>query len=299
MKLKKLGIFVACALILTGCGEGKKGEGDYKEVKLNKETTTTDSIAYLVGNMAGIQRQYMAKNDSTIDAKAFDEGFYAGLSLAKMDNNHYNQGLLMGLQAAMQMADMNTNYKMTMTTDAVASGYKAGIKQEPNEQKAGDIQLQATNAMNNAIIKASEKVVSDYAKGKDYKKEGNVYYKEKKAGNGAKLAIGSQAHVKMNLLDTKGKEIMPGSGEQVNPVMVGQSPMPQLDKVLPLLKEGAVVEILTTGAEIFGNRTPQNVKPMDVYVISIETVPASEVPTAETPDAAKPATPGTPENAEM
>ncbi len=103
----------------------------------------------------------------------------------------------------------------------------------------------------------------------------------------------------MNLLDTKGKEIMPGSGEQVNPVMVGQSPMPQLDKVLPLLKEGAVVEILTTGAEIFGNRTPQNVKPMDVYVISIETVPASEVPTAETPDAAKPATPGTPENAEM
>lgn len=34
MKLKKLGIFAACALILTGCGEGKKGEGDYKEVKL-------------------------------------------------------------------------------------------------------------------------------------------------------------------------------------------------------------------------------------------------------------------------
>ena len=62
MKLKKLGIFATCALILTGCGEGKKREGDYKEVKLNKETTTTDSIAYLVGNMAGIQRQYMAKN---------------------------------------------------------------------------------------------------------------------------------------------------------------------------------------------------------------------------------------------
>lgn len=278
MKLKQLGIYAACALVLTACGGEKKSADDFKDVKLSKESSVADSVSYLMGNLMGIQTQQILKNDSTIDEKSFNEGYYAALGLVKLDNMSYNQGLMMGLQAAGQLADMKANYDIQTSIDALASGYAAGVKEKTDESTMMKLQTQASAATDHAMSIASAKVLDKYAKGKNYKKQGNTYYNIKKAGDGTQVSKGSQTGVKLRLFDTKGKEIMPGSGDQASPVTVGQSPMPMLDAVLPLVKEGASFEILTTGAEVFQGRTPQGVKPMDVYVISVEVVPYTAEP---------------------
>lgn len=274
MKLKQIGIYAACALMLASCGSGDETSSeDFKDVKLDDKTSTADSLAYLMGDMMGIQAQQMAKNDSTIDEKAFSKGFYAGIAIVKTDDMSFNQGLMAGIQAAGQLADMKKSFGIESSVDALASGYKKGLKETVEDQTMMDVQNKMMTVTSNAIASASAKAVQAYAKGKDYSNEGSAYYKVKQAGNGQQLKQGVQTSVKMRLFDSKGKEVMPGSGDQANPVMVGQAPMPVLNTVLPKVKEGTQLEVLTTGAEIFNGRTPQGIDPMEVLVLSIEVLP--------------------------
>lgn len=285
MKLKQIGIYAACALMLASCGNGaEKSADDFKDVKLDAKSSTADSLAYLMGDMMGLQTQQMASNDSTVNKDAFNKGFYAGIAMVKTDDMSFNQGLMAGIQAAGQLADMKKSFGVETSVDALASGYKNGLKEKAEDQTMMDIQGKMMNAMRNALATASNKAVKAYANGKDYKNEGNAYYKVKKAGDGQQLAKGVQTAVKMRLLDTKGKEVMPGAGDQASPVMVGQAPMSVLNTVLPKVKEGTQLEVLTTGAEIFNGRTPQGINPMDVLVLSIEVVPyESEASTPSVP----------------
>lgn len=294
MKMKVVGAGFVCALVLTACGGGVdvKDADDYKDVKVTKETSREDSLGYMIGNMAAWQHVMMVQNDSTMNGdeamKAYNEGYFAGLSLVQEGKDAYNKGLLAGINAGLDIQELNSLYGLKITPDAVASGYKADMGSKADEKKAADSQNTAMSVMRNLVAEKSAAAKAAFAKKGNYKKEGNEYYRQLKQGNGAVAQKGQQVHVKMNMLDAQGREVMPGAGDQINPMFVGNAPMPIVNNVLSMMKEGDVYEILVTGEEVFGGgRTPQNVKPLEVYTFTIELVPASEVPapgTGEAPD---------------
>lgn len=294
MKLKVIGAGAVCALALSACGGGAdvKDAGDYSEVKLTKETSQEDSLGYMIGNMAAWQHVMMVQNDTTMKGeeamKAYNEGYFAGLSLVQDGKDAYNKGLLAGINAGLDIQELNRLYGLKISPDAVASGYKADMNSQADEKKAADSQNGAMSVMRNLVATRSAAAKAEYAKKGKYQKDGNEYYRLVKQGNGAAAQGRSQVYVKMNMLDAKGQEVMPGAGDQINPMTVGNAPMPVMNKILSMMKDGDVYELLVTGEEVFGGgRTPQNVKPLEVYTFTIELVPDSEVPapgTGETPD---------------
>lgn len=293
MKLKFICTGALCTLLLAACSNSQTGSNDYKDVKISKSSTKEDSLAYMVGNMAAWQHVMMTKNDSTLSneaaMKAYNDGYFAGLGMIKDGEEAYNKGLMAGIQSGLDIQEIGKMYDIKLSKDALASGYKADMNSKPDEMKANESRDGAMKVMRNLVVAKTNAAKDEYAKKVGFKKEGTDYYRRTKSGSGESAAKeGEQIFVKMNLLDPAGKEIMPGAGDQVNPMMIGNAPMPALNKILSLMKEGDVYELLVTGEDVFGGgRTPQNVTPLGVYTMTIERVSASEMPapgTGQAPD---------------
>ena len=287
-----------CALTLASCGGTKKSASDFKDVKLSKESSINDSLGYLVGQMYGLNTVGQQLGDTTLskeDREAFNEGFYAGLGLAT-DNDQYNMGLLAGLSAAKTAFGWNKDLGTKVEADAIASGYKKGLETKGEgaavQSAMQQVDSKVSASLQNMMQKKAKEAKDAYLKDKkDVKKAGENYYNVKKAGNGQKLELGNTANVKMSLKDEKGNELMQGMGDQVQPMPVGGTGTPAIDTILPQLKVGDQIEIVATAYDIYGDRTPGNLKPTDIVLIGLEIVPegAAEAPAAAAAPAAAPA----------
>lgn len=277
MKMKTLGLVALGALALTtACS---KGSDTLKDGKLDSSATVADSVSYTFGQMAAMQEAQRAQYDSTFnnDARAaFAKGFEQGLDLLKKDDPYFNEGLQAGLNLAMEIEQSNRELGLNLNKDLALAGYKSRKDSAANDIEAAKLQQSLMGLSQRMIQQKSQEKVTAYVKGKkEYKSENGITYRQSKKGSGEVGADKSNIHVRMNLLDKNGKEIMPGAADQVMPVTVGNAPLPQMNK-LPGLKVGDVYEIVLTAQDVWGGRAPQGVDNMDVVLLTIERVADSE-----------------------
>jgi len=272
MKIKALALSAMSAMLLASCSGGSSDK-----CALTDKSTPTDSLSYVFGQMAGMQRGVSFEQDTTLrgdDAhKAYDQGFKDGFKLLKGDDDAYNQGLLLGLQLAMQMQDLNRNSGIQLNRDLVLNGFNTTVAADSVDPRAyQQIQERGARLISSIMGEKVKVKVDELAKKGKYQQKQGVYYIENKPGSGANLAKGQQAVIKFNIMDKTRKELIPGMKDQETPWEVGSGQLPVLDKVLPMMKVGSVYEVLLSPQQAFGAQMPPMVDQNEPVIITIEVV---------------------------
>lgn len=282
MKIKTLAVTAISALMLASCGSGAS--------KLSEKATPVDSLSYTLGEMGAMQRAMSFQQDSTLSSKSaqadFDKGFEKGFDLLKKDNEAYNTGLLLGLQMAMQMNDLAKNSDITLDRGLVLGGYNGAKTDSLDTNAYQKIQERGARLVSSIMAEKVKVKVDEAAKKEGYKAKEGVYMKEHKAGNGTLIKAGQTAQVKINIMDTKHRELIPNMKEQAMPYTAGDGNLPFLDKTLPMLSEGSVVEILASPQQAFGAQMPPMVDAKEPVLITVEVVGIGEAAADSTATAA-------------
>lgn len=268
MKLKALAISAIGVAMLTACS------GSSDKV-LTDKSTPVDSLSYVIGQMAAMQRGASMEQDSTLQSaeaqKAFDQGFEDGLKLLKGDNDAYNQGLLLGLQNAFQMQDLKKN-GVELNRSLITGGYKNSAKDSVNPQAQRQIQELGARLLQNVMAEKVTKKLDEVAKKGKYTKKDKLYYKVLTPGKGENLKKDQKAMIRINLKDVKGAELIPGLKENPNVWTVGDGQIQALDIALPMMNEGASYELLVAPQVIFGNNMPPMVNPNEPVILVVDVV---------------------------
>lgn len=277
MKIKVLALSAMSAVLLASCS------GSSDKCALTDKSTPVDSLSYTFGQMAGMQRAVTFEQDSTLKSDkakgAFNEGFNDGFKLLKGDNEAYNQGLLLGLQLAMQMQDMNKNNGVQLNRDLVLNGFNTTVPDSVDPREYQKIQEKAGRLFSAVMGEKVKGKVEELAKKGKYQNKENVYYIVNRPGKGANLTNGQQAVIRFNIMDKDHKELVPGLKDQETPWVVGSGQLPVLDKVLPMMNEGAAYEVLASPQQAFGAQVPPMVDQKEPVIITIEVV-SLDVPAA-------------------
>ena len=287
MKIKSLALSAMGLMLLASCSGGSDKSA------LTDKSTPTDSLSFTFGQMAAMQRAVSFEQDSTLKSadarKAYDQGFADGFKLLKADNEGYNSGLLLGLQLAMQMQDLNKNTGIELNRDLVLNGFNVSATDSVDPTAYQKIQERGARLMS-AIMADKVKVkVDEAAKKGNYKKEGNLYYIQNKAGQGAKLTTGQRAVIKLNVLDKNHKELMPNMKDPEMPWTVGDGQLPVLDKVLPMMQVGSAYEVIAGPQQAFGVQVPPMIDQKEPVIITVEVVSLGDSVAAPAAPAAAPA----------
>ena len=265
-------------VLLASCGGSGKG--------LSEKSSATDSLSYTFGEMAAMQRAVAFEQDSTLrdkDAqKTYNQGFMDGFKLLK-DNEAYNQGLLLGLQAALQMQDVQKNTGIALNRDLVLGGFNATPSDSLDPSAYQRVQERASRMMSTILSQQVQGEVEKAAKAGKYQQKQGVYYIQNKAGQGANLTNGQVATVRINVMDKNHKELIPGVKDQEMPYQIGSGQIPVLDKVLPMMSEGAIYEVLAGPQQAFGPQVPPMIDQKEPVLFSIEVVALGDTQAAAAP----------------
>lgn len=302
MKTNKIISVALMALVLVGCG--KKGADKFKDVKLDKNATATDTIGYYMGEYLANVRTQMAENDTVLksdDAKAkFDEGFYCGLEALSGDDQAFNRGFISGVMAAAEIMMKAEAADEKIQMDAFASGYansfdKNGkpvkdLDKRVNEHRyvlMAKLQQLEGRIMNKQIedalkkTDAAKKNVEATAKKEGYSKMGNYYVKTVDKGTGTKLTKGENVIATIGIRDVAGNVVMPQG--QISQV-IGEPTnfFPPIDALQLNMDLGGKYYIIGTidqlvtkdmaAQKILSNE----VDPSTLFVLEYVTAPASE-----------------------
>jgi len=293
MKIKALAISAISIALLASCS-GNSGKS-----ALNDKSSATDSLSYTFGELAAMQRAVTFEQDTTLrgdDArKDFDNGFNDGLKLLKEGKDGYNAGLVLGLNFAMQMQDMAKNQGIEINRNIMLSGYNTNAKDSVDPQAFQKIQERGARLISSIMGEKVKGKVEELAKKGKYQKNNDLYYLVNHAGSGANLTNGQEAVLRINIMDKNRKELMPQLKEQQTPYTVGSGYIPALEKVLPLMSQGAAYEILVAPQQVFGPNTPPMVDQKEPVILTVEVVSlakdsvAMEVPATSSTPAPAPA----------
>lgn len=286
MKIKALAVSALSLALLASCG-GSTGKS------LNDKSTATDSLSYTFGEMAGMQRAMNFEQDSTLREekaqKAYNQGFADGFKVLKGDEA-YNQGFLLGLQLALQMQDLQKNNGIELNRDYVLGGFHATRTDSVDPSAFQRVQERGARMMSTILSEQVKGEVEKIAKAGNYQQKEGMYFKQSKAGQGANLAGGQTATVRINIMDKSHKELIPGIKDQDMPYQIGSGQIPVLEKALPLMNAGAVYEIVAGPQQVFGPQVPPMVNQKEPVIVTIEVVglgapqpeaPADSVPAAK------------------
>lgn len=267
------------AVMLASCS------GSSDKCALTDKSTPVDSLSYAFGQMAGMQCAVTFEQDSTLKSdkaqKNFNTGFDEGFKLLHADDEAYNQGLLLGLQLAMQVQDMNKNSGVQLSRDLVLNGFNTTVPDSVDPREYQKIQEKAGRLFSAVMSEKVKGKVEELAKKGKYQNKQNVYYLVNRPGKGANLTNGQQAVIRFNIMDKDHKDLIPGLKEQETPWVVGNGQLAVLDKVLPMMNEGASFEVLATPQQAFGAQVPPMVDQKEPVIITIEVV-SLDVPAAPT-----------------
>lgn len=282
MKSLKFAALAAAGLfLLSACGP-EKG----KDINEMSNLTEADSAMYYFGQMRAGEYWREAQRDTALKTReardAYLKGLKAGMDLVKAAsgendiNATYNQGVFMGVQIAMNMAEFDKTYETKSNKSTVLQSIAYGLENdsvvkdsEAQSEFYGimnrlDEKKEAADKANSATALASEASKLQMTKIND-----QLYGKVLKAGNGTALKQGDKIDVEMTLKKANGEKIdmqLPKQIEIGNKYMSGP-----FSDALSSMTDKETKEFATTAYELFGSRTSQmGYKATDVMLVTIE-----------------------------
>lgn len=282
MKLKSILSMAAAALVLASC-QTPSGE---KLADIDN-AGKADSLMYIFGQMRGAEFKKMAERDTTLDSsearRAYIAGIKAGLKAVKEDQNAYNQGVYLGMQMAMNMAQFKKDYNVNLSHRVFVEGVAEALSDSTLNPQALQADFYAimndfNTAKENADKAAASKALEKAAAEKKFNKITDQLYGSVPASDQPKLKDGDKVKISAQITTAAGKSL----NAPVPPTMtlserMSESPIYQ---ALISLASGQKGEFLTTAVAMFGNRCSQfGLEPSDVLSLTL-------TGTVETPEEA-------------
>lgn len=273
MKFKSLLSIAAAGLVLAAC---QTPEG--KTLGQISDASKADSLIYYFGQMRGAEYQREAANDTTLASKQarqeYINGVKAGLNAVKAGKDAYNNGVFLGMQMAMNMAQFKKDYDVTLSNrvflESLAEAIESDSIGNPQElQKEfyrimGEFNKQKEERDREASTQALEKEAS----AKKMAKISDNLYGNVPAAKDMKIKDGDKVKVDIKITDSKGN---PVNAPLPSTIVVGQrmkdSP---INDALLSLSSGQKGTFLTSAYALFGPRCSQmGVEPNDVLTIDL------------------------------
>lgn len=271
-------LFVA-TLIFSACSKSPAEQENPERYN----ATTGDSLLYYYGQMRAKEYWRNAEADTTLagddSRQEYLKGVKAGVEMVIKNDDVYNQGLLMGLQLALNIEDFEDTYHVTLNPKAVVSGIEYGLANDSLVEES------VAQAKFYALLgkMESQKADADKKKAREaLKKEAalrgltminsDLYGKVITPGSGKPYSKGELVKVDMDIHKKSGSEL---GIPMVEEIEVGSSYMPApIVDAIDGMSPGETKEFATTASAFFGQRASQlNLKPYEVLVFTIKTNP--------------------------
>lgn len=278
MKLKSLLSIAAAGLILAAC---QNPEG--KTLGQISDASKADSLIYYFGQMRGAEYQREADNDTTLATKQarqdYINGVKAGLNAVKAGKDAYNNGVFLGMQMAMNMAQFKKDYDVTLSNrvflESLAEAIESDSIGNPQElqKEFYRIMSEFNKQKEERDQEAATKALEKEATAKKMAKISDNLYGNVPAAKDMRIKDGDKVKVDIKITDSKGN---PVNAPLPSTLVVGQrmkdSP---INDALLSLSSGQKGTFLTSAYALFGARSSQmGVEPNDV--LTIEMTPTIE-----------------------
>lgn len=279
MKLKTLIPTAAIALIMAACGS----ESSSNKSAMPANASTVDSVMYYFGQMRASDYWRQARNDTTlaseVSRQAYLRGLRAGMESVHSNDEAYNQGLLIGMQMAMNLNEFGDMYNVKPNTAIMMQSLTAGLKNDTAADIAAN-QREFTKLMNRLnteretrLSVESAKILAKEAPALGMTKiDSTLYGKTLKPAEGENFKQGEKARVQIVLTDLKGKDIKMRMPQEVT---VGDRYVAApISQAVSTMSPGEVKEFLTTAVVLMGQRSHQlNLEPTQPVRLTITTLP--------------------------
>lgn len=271
-------------LLLAACqNAGDKASG------MADETAKADSLMYYFGQLRGTEFQQMAMQDTVLDSKAarqeYLKGVQAGLNAVKAGKDAYNNGVFLGMQMAMNMAQFAGDYGVKLSNTSFLKGMRESVMADSAIDNTSELQQNFYRLMgefNSAKEKrdsiASAEVLVKEAGAKKYSKVTDGLYALSTPADGEKIKDGDKVKVGLKITTVDGKQVNAPLPDQltVGKRMAGNP----VNDALLTLASGQTGKFMTTAHALFGQRcTQMGLKPADVLLFEIS--PTIEAPQPE------------------
>lgn len=286
-------------MMLASCGGGVP---EAKSIEDVAPKTGNDSLSYYYGQMAAMQYQQMAAQDSALKTeagkKAFLEGYAKTIAAAEGKDEAYISGMLMALQMQIQKKQIKKELDFDINTTLAGQALAFALK--------NDSVSNSTNGMNyvNNKLMQLQKVKTDKSSAeaakklsalgsKGFKNVGkNIAARTVTPGTGAQVKVADRLKVHIRATDVEGKNLnVPMPSE----IEVGQTfgPDSPLTEAIKTMKIGETSAFAIPAAAIFnGGQSQFGLGDTDLVVFEVKIegeAPAKAAAKAAQPAAAAPA----------
>ncbi len=279
MKLKILIPTAAIALIMAACSS----ETTSDKSAMPANASTVDSVMYYFGQMRAGDYWRQANNDTTLTTEAsrqaYLRGLRAGMEAVRTGDEAYNQGLLMGMQMAMNLNEFGDMYNVRPNTNIMMQSLAAGLKNDSAADMATS-QREFSKLMNRLnterearLSVESAKILAKEAPALGMSKiDSTLYGKTLKPAEGENFKQGEKARVQIVLTDLNGKDIKMRMPQEVT---VGDRYVAvPISQAVSTMSPGEVKEFLTTAVVLMGQRSHQlNLEPTQPVRFTVTTLP--------------------------
>lgn len=259
----------ASLALLGACSGSTSGEPITKAgVK-----TASDSVSYYYGQLVARQYDMISAQDTILKSeaarKAYYEGMARGMGLLKEGDSPeakaYNQGVTFGLQLTSNMKQMTADIPELKFSEALfGKGFwytfsGDSIRNVDNASMELDRIMNGMQQRAEVANKAAlEKAMGEYAKKNGFTKQGDLFVKTVKPGQGALLQQGDSINFSVSLMSSTGRNLDQYAMRD-NAAVIGKTlPMeyPYAQQLLKM-RSGSEVKVLMTADALFGGAARQ------------------------------------------
>lgn len=281
MKTIKFLPVVALAILGVSCQNGG-GNG------LSSDSTKADSLMYYLGQMRAVDYDREAKRDTTLDSpeakRAFLQGFQAGMSGMRADDEAYNRGFMQGMQMAVNMKEFTENYDVQLNGQVFMNSLKSGLSAD-SLPDSRELQKDFRNVMNaittekeNKDKEAARLTLNEEAAKLDLPKiNDDLYGKVTETTDGEQLKMDDDVTMEVKVAKIDGSSFnssLPSKGK------IGARNFPNpLTDALVSLKNGETGKFATTAMALYGSRCKQlGLEPTDFLTFTLKADLVKEEP---------------------